>query len=81
MNDKNLSENLILLEKGVADLFFHGALESGTANVHQTFSSALNDALRMQNLLYSKMSAKGWYPAEQAEQTKVTALKQKFSGQ
>ena len=34
-NDKNLMENMLLLEKGVCDLFLHGAIESSTANVHQ----------------------------------------------
>ena len=43
-NDKNLMENMLLLEKGVCDLYMHGAIESSTANVHQTFNSALTKA-------------------------------------
>ena len=74
-------ENLILLEKGVCDLFMHGTIESSTANVHQAFSAALNDALCMQDNIYDKMSEKGWYPTEQADQNKVTSLRQKFSAQ
>lgn len=81
MDDKNLMENLILLEKGVCDLFMHGTIESSTANVHQAFSTALNDALCMQDNIYDKMSEKGWYPTEQADQNKVTSLRQKFSAQ
>lgn len=81
MNDKNLMEDIILLEKGVCDLFMHGAIESSTANVHQTFSSALNNALNMQDMIYDKMSAKGWYQTEQVEQNKVENVKQKYSGQ
>ena len=81
MNDKNLMEDIILLEKGVCDLFMHGAIESSTANVHQTFSSALNNALNMQDMIYDKMSAKGWYPTEQVEQNKVENVKQKYSSQ
>lgn len=38
MNDKNLMENILLLEKGVCDLFMHGTIESPTDNVHQAFS-------------------------------------------
>ena len=53
MDDKNLMENILLLEKGVCDLFMHGAIESPTDNVHQTFSTALNDALCMHCLLYT----------------------------
>lgn len=81
MDDKNLMENLLLLEKGVCDLFMHGTIESGTENVHNTFSSALNESLCMQDKIYDKMSAKGWYPVEQVEQNKINAVKQKFSAQ
>lgn len=78
-SDKSLMEDMLLLEKGVCDLFMHGALESSTANVHQTFNGALNTALGMQDNIYGKMSAKGWYAAEQAEQSKVNSVKQKFA--
>ena len=81
MDDKNVMENILLLEKGVCDLFMHGTIESPTANVHQTFSTALNDALCMQDTIYDKMAAKGWSPTEQAERTKVNTVKQKFSAQ
>ena len=37
MNDKNVMEDILLLEKGVCDLFMHGTIESSTANVHQAF--------------------------------------------
>lgn len=81
MDDKNLMENMLLLEKGVCDLFMHGTIESPTANVHQAFQTALNDALTMQDTIYDKMAAKGWYPTQQVEQTKVDTVKQKFSAQ
>ena len=79
MDDKNLMQNMLLLEKGVCDLYMHGTIESATGNVHQTFSTALNEALCMQDTIYDEMAAKGWYPAQQVEQNKVGALKQKFS--
>ena len=81
MDDKNLMENILLLEKGVWDLYMHGAIESSTANIHQAFSTALNESLTMQDTIYGKMAAKGWYPTEQVEQNKVSAVKQKFSAQ
>lgn len=81
MNDKNLMENILLLEKGVCDLYMHGTIESSTDNVHNTFSSALNNALCMQDEIYDKMAAKGWYPTEQVEQNKINTVKQKFSAQ
>ncbi len=81
MNDKNLMEDILLLEKGACDLFMHGAIESSSSNVHQAFSNALSDALCMQDTIYDKMSEKGWYTTEQVEQQKIDNLKQKFSAQ
>ncbi len=81
MDDKNLMENLLLVEKGACDLFMHGTIESGTANVRSAFDSALTESLKMQEELYRKMSAKGWYPSEQAETQKVEKVRQKFSAQ
>ena len=79
MNDKNLMEDILLLEKGACDLFLHGAIESGTENVHEAFSTALNESLEMQDTIYTKMSNKGWYQEDQAEQSKISSLRQKFS--
>lgn len=49
----------------------HGSIESNTANVRSAFNCALNDFLKMQSDAYNKMSAKGWYPTQTAEQTKI----------
>ncbi len=81
MEDKVIMDNILSATKGVCDLFMHGAIESSTANVHSTFKTSLDDCLEMQNEIYTKMSAKGWYPTQQAEQQKVDAAKQKFSAQ
>ena len=81
MEDKNLMENILLLEKGVCDLYMHGTIESPTSNVHKAFSDALNESLCMKDTIYDQMAAKGWYPTEQAEQTKIDSVKQKFAAQ
>ena len=79
MNDQAIMENLLLTTKGVCDLYLHGAIESATPNVHQVFNSALNSSLCMQDQVYQKMSAKGWYQVTPAQQQQVDAVKQKFS--
>lgn len=79
MDDKSLMQNILLLEKGVCDLYMHGTIESSTSNVNTTFKNALNDSLCMQDEIYQKMSAKGWYQTEQADQNKIDTLKQKFT--
>ena len=78
MNDKSLMENVLLLEKGVCDLYMHGAIESSSLNGHEVFKSALNESLCVQDTLYDKMAAKGWYPTDRAEMTKIQAVKKKF---
>ena len=79
MDDKNLMENILLLEKGACDLYLHGTIESSTGSVHDAFCTALHEALTMQDTIYGKMAAKGWYPSDQAEQTKITSVKQKYN--
>ncbi len=80
MGDQAILENLLLMEKGVCDLYMHGAIESaGTQNVHEAFQSALNDSLCMQGDLYQAMTAKGWVTSEQAPQQQMNQVKQKFA--
>jgi spore coat protein CotF len=73
-------ENLLNVTKGACDLYLHGTIESPTMNVHQTFDNALNDTLCMQDDIYKKMSAKGWYTTDQAEQQKISKIKNQFAG-
>ena len=79
MNDKDIMEGILLTTKGVCDLYMHGSIESGTPNVHQAFSTALNDALCMQSAIYKQMSDHGWYATEQAQPQRIHQVKQKFS--
>ncbi len=79
MDDKLIMDNILTATKGECDLMMHGAIESSTADVHSAFSQVLSDTVCMQNEIYKKMSEKGWYPAEQAEQQKIDAAKQKYS--
>lgn len=81
MNDKCLMEDILNSTKGACELYMHGTIESGTANVHSTFDSALDNCLQMQNDIYNKMSQKGWYPQETVEQQKIMQVKQSFAQQ
>ena len=81
MNDRAIMENLLLTTKGVCDLYMHGTIESGTQNVHQTFDTALNASLCMQDQTYQKMVAKGRYPTQNVEQQKIDQVRQKFANQ
>lgn len=79
MQDKLLMQDMLMLEKGVCDLYMHGAIESSSVNINETFRCALNESLQMQDEIYRKMEQKGWYQTEQAEQNKVDSVKQKFT--
>lgn len=80
-NDRDLMENMLLLEKGVCDLFMHGAIESSTAQVRNTFEDSLHTALSLQDQIYTKMEERGWYSADQADSSKINSVKMKFSGE
>ena len=81
MDDKQIMENILLNVKGECDLMMHGVVESSTPNVHSTFTQVLNETLKMQNEIYTKMAQKGWYPSTKAEQQKIDTVKQKFSSE
>lgn len=78
MDDKTIMENLLMTTKGACDLYMHGAIESPSPNVHQTFNSALNSGISLQDSLYKQMSQKGWYPTSQADQQQINQVKQKY---
>lgn len=80
MDDRNLMENMLLLEKGVCDLMMHGAIESSCSDVHQTFSSALTSSLNMQSQIHDQMQARGWCTPDTVEQQKLNAVKMKYQG-
>ena len=79
MNDREIMEGILLTAKGVCDLYMHGSIESATPNVHQTFNTALNDAISMQSCIYNQMAAHGWYPSEQAQPQQLQQIRQKYA--
>ena len=79
MDDRNLMQDLLLLEKGCCELYMHGAVESANSNVLGAFNAAYDDSLSMQGEIFSKMADKGWYQIPQVEQQKVDQLKQQFA--
>ena len=79
MNDQEIMENLLMTTKGVCDLYMHGAIESSTQDVHQAFGAALTDSLSMQDDIYQKMSANGWYQTAHEDAQQRTQVRQKFA--
>lgn len=79
MDDRNLMQNLLLLEKGCCELYMHGSVESSDKNVLGAFNAAYDDSLSMQGEIFSKMTEKGWYNIAQVEQQKIDQLRRQFS--
>ncbi len=79
MDEQNIMENILQLEKAVCGLYLHGTIESSTQEVKQSFRTALNDCLGMQGRVYDEMASKGWYQTDNAEQQKLSQVRQKFS--
>ena len=77
-NDQQIMENLLLTTKGVCDLYLHGAIESATPDVHQTFDGALGESLDMQSDIYAEMSSRGWYQTSRPTRSKIAQVRQKF---
>ena len=78
MEDRDLMQKELLVIKGVCDLYLHATLESTTAEVHSAFKNALNEALNIQNKIYTLMAEKGWYNMQNVEQQKIDTVKQQF---
>lgn len=79
MNDKQIMENILLTTKGVCDLYLHGSVESSTPQVHDAFTTALNDSICMQKDVYTQMESRGWYQKEQEQPQKCREIRQKYS--
>jgi len=80
MDDRCIMENLLLTAKGVCDLYLHGTIESSTGSVHQAFDQALNESLCIQDEIYKKMSAKGWYQTQNAEDAQIMKVHNQYAG-
>lgn len=79
MDNKTMLEGILWDLKNMADLCLHGAIESGTSNVHKVFKDSLIDILSLQNELYTLMSEVGMYNTTNVQETKITKLKNKFN--
>ena len=79
MDDRCIMENLLLTTKGVCDLYMHGTIESSTPDVRNAFDQALNDSLCMQDDVYKKMSARGWYSMETADAMQIQKVRNQYS--
>ena len=67
MNDQLLMENMLLLLKSNMEVYVHGSLEASNEKVHQALKYGLEENLKLQHLLYNKMTEYGWYTVENVD--------------
>lgn len=67
MNDQLLMENMLLLLKSNMEVYVHGSLEASNEKVHQALKYGLLETLKLQHLLYNKMTEYGWYTVENVD--------------
>ena len=79
MNQKELLSDVLCSLKGASDLFLHGTIESSNQNVHETFSNALDETLRMQHETFKLMERLGYYQFQNVEQNKLMQTKEKIN--
>ena len=81
MQDKDLMQDILLLEKGACDLYMHGTIEASTKSVSEAFKRALTSSLNMQGHIYDTMAQNGWYQPQNAPQSEIDTVRQKFENQ
>lgn len=71
--------DLLCTEKFLCGVYNTYCNETATPSVRECLLSLLQDEHRMQEEIFNQMSSKGYYQVEMAEETKVSAAKQKFA--
>lgn len=79
MTEQEMMTDLLFGEKFMTSIYNTFCCEAATPAVKSCLMSLLQETHRMQQELFSEMSARGWYKTEPAEDTKLNQEKQKFA--
>ena len=79
MNEQEKLTDLLSAQKFVTANYNTYCCEAATPSVRSSLSSILQDEHRIQEEIFNEMNARGYYPLEKAEDTKLSAAKQKFA--
>lgn len=77
--DRERMEDALISQKHVTGLYNTFLDESVGAEVRSCLSNILSEEHDIQSGIYNRMTQKGWYQNEQAEDAKVNRAKQYFS--
>ena len=71
MKDKIILENVLLVLKGTLEVYIHGSEEAVHTKVYNTLKDCLNEVLKLQAEVYSKMTECGWYKVKNVKNEEI----------
>ncbi len=78
--DKNILTDALETQKFVTGGYNNSANECAHNNVKNVLMDILNEEHCILHDVFDEMSARGWYPTEEAPSTKVNEVKTSFTG-
>ncbi len=79
MNEQQKMNDLLTAQKYLTGVYNSYCNEAATNAVRSALTSILSDEHRIQEEIFTEMSARGYYPLEKAEENKISSTKQKFA--
>ncbi|OEH86925.1 hypothetical protein BHU72_01295 [Desulfuribacillus stibiiarsenatis] len=79
--DRDLLNEMILLEKHASSLYHTATIEASSEKLHQDCGSIMQETLQCQRKLYNLMTQKGWYNTQNTDHQQISQSYQKFLGE
>jgi spore coat protein CotF len=81
MTEKDILQDCLSSQKFITTNYNIFAGECVNEQLQSAFLNILDEEHRIQADIFNDMSAKGWYPVQQADQQQIQQLGQKYSAQ
>ena len=79
MTEQETMNDLLTVQKFLTGVYNTFCNEAATPALRHCLCTILSEEHTIGEQIFEEMSTRGYYPTEQAEDTKVSAAKQKFS--
>jgi spore coat protein CotF len=80
-SDQDILNDMLASQKFITGGYNTFTSECATPAIRNDFMSILGDEHRIQADVFTEMQARGFYPTETADKTKINEAKQKFASQ
>ena len=78
--DREILEDLLSSQKQITAEYNAAANECASSALQGEFMTLLGEEHQIQMELFQEMQKRGWYPAEQASQQKISQAREQFMG-